>query len=85
MCHSLIISKQMKPEIASTRLVRNTLDGINRYTNPSGAQDSHAVGRERWANGLLTLSVLECLTTHNFNINPRRRDNRQLVRDIAEL
>jgi hypothetical protein len=77
----------MKSETSSTGLVRNTLDGINRNTNPSGAQDSY-VGRREWlANGLLALSVLECLTSHNFDINPRRRDNsyRQLVRGIAEL
>ena len=75
----------MKSETPSTGLVRNTLDGINRNINPSGAQVSH-VGRREWlANGLLALSILECLTSHNFDIDPRRRDNRQLVRNIAKL
>ena len=65
--------------------MRNTLDGINCNINTSGAQDSHVIDRERLANGLLALGVLECLTSDNFDINPRGRDNRQLVRDIAEL
>ena len=40
MTHSLIIftpSKQMKPEKAPARLVRNTVDGINRNINTSGS------------------------------------------------
>lgn len=52
MTYSLIIftpSKQMKPEKAPARLVRNTADGINRNVDTSGAQDSHVVGRERLA------------------------------------
>ena len=65
--------------------MRNTLDGINRNINPSGAQVSH-LGRREWlANGLLALGVFKCLTSHYFDINPRGRDNRQLVRGIAEL
>jgi len=65
--------------------VRNTLDGINGNISPSRVQDNHFIGREGIANGLLALGVLECLTSDSFDINPGSRDNRQLVRDIAEL
>ena len=37
------------------------------------------------ANGWPALNITEWLTSDNFDINPRSRDNRQLAGDTANL